>query len=442
MGGGRSSASGARTISRALSRPVLSRFGGGSSSVSPTITWSVDENAYVPTATTTSPDLFVGFNNAWWAAGTSALFVDIDGVGPTLNLYDVGGATTALGRVSGGLARAATATDASGRVLVVRVTPGDEVVVQDSDDAFATETVVSDATHTGCTEVGVVFTPTGAIAFWTADQGVFFAWYTNLYGGSAAAAWWPAQAIDDGGASGTQSFPSVAVSGDGDLNLEGPVVLFVWRGDSGGGVANIYARATTEYLLRKGTLSVEGGVGIPSVWGDPDQSTGVVALTSSGTGEDSRDPCVWCTPEGRFWVGYSYQASIRSGALAYVLDCSAPAHGGTWSGPASMDTTNVRLTQNFVNGHCDTTAGYAIAVWEYGNSNRDGGKQAWGAWLDLNDASATWQPFNESLSAEPETEIATLPTVWVNPDGTFLLAYIWESATPAFAVRVRIGTPT
>ena len=237
--------------------------------------------------------------------------------------------------------------------------------------------------------------------------------------------------VNDGDAA--CSFPSVAVSGDADANGAGSVLVVVWREDPATYVKDIYARA----VLVDDFDTTGGFVNASSLVSD--RSAYLI----------SRDPCVWCSAAGLFFVGYSVQVetSKRPVAQVGVQTNANPADGASaWSSLAFVNYDEA-VRQDFIYGCANGTDGRSVVVWEYGTSKE---ATIYGASCELSDP-ATWTVLGDrttypgtGISDEASGEYAQFPCCTLSNTGESGLFFVRsDGATKkpgAVAVRFRFGT--
>ncbi len=228
--------------------------------------------------------------------------------------------------------------------------------------------------------------------------------------------------VNDGDA--VCSFPSVAVSGDADANDAGSVLVVVWREDPTANVMDIYARSVTVDDFD----STGGFVSGSSVLSD--RSAYLV----------SRDPCVWCSAAGLFFVGYSIQdtSTGRPVAQVGVQTNTNPADASSAWTSLTLINYLAGTRQDFIFGCANDSDGRSVVVWEYGTSRE---ATIYGASCELSDP-ATWSSHGK-VSDETLPEYAQLPCCTLSNAGEVGLFFVRSDGAKApgpVAVRFRFGT--
>ena len=198
---------------------------------------------------------------------------------------------------------------------------------------------------------------------WSEDGG--FNWDTRSF------------VLDDSASATTeQDFPCVVASTSADANGSGPVVTFAWRAELSQRIS-VYTRAAIVSEL----VDAFNATSTAAITWPQDVEVLAAAGTDPKTGVATsyRDPGAWCTPSGRFWVGYTRQQTPGV-PVAIAAESTGPAHGAGWT---SAELQSGSLSdQDFVHGDADETGGYAVAAWNVWDDDL-GTVQVYGASLDL-----------------------------------------------------------
>ena len=426
-----------------IERPTLHLGGLGSKVVTPGLSWSATSTLDTGKAV---GSLIPCFNNAWWCAATPtypdgiAVFNDasqyvylVDMANPTAPLY-------ASASPGGAAPQASLAVSADGiRIVVAYVSGSDSIVVVTSSDGFGSEATVSASNHARCANPVVVLNSLGGFHVAYTAQNTASARrasdgmrQTHVYKVAEAREYQPAQWDEPADEDTDAAFPSAAVSGDADANGDGAMALIVWQSTDATGQKNIRGRGCEYQWFAKAS---GGNLGEPTPFGDFD--TRDVALTSSADPDESRDPCVWCTRSGEFFIGYTEDVSRGQ---AVVKRCTNPMHGGlaglAAQAPVELAAPRAGEAQNFVNGWVDEDAGFAIAVWEHTPNSRTSSdyKSAHGAYVDLSDTTGTWQDVNQVSDTSPATEEAANPSVWISSSAEVFVTCVQSDGATGGAV--------
>lgn len=235
----------------------------------------------------------------------------------------------------GGAADAANGTDCTSPAVDVGETGGAVVAWADSDTASGGRVHWAAAADNATL---------GSSTRWTTDTGSF-------------------EVIDSTGTRLASDTPSVAVVSTGAQGSVGVVVA--WRTTMNN--TGDFSSFDIHYAAGEVANATDGATWATALDGAP-----VTALTSGQTG---RDPCVWSSTEGAFWLGYT---DYGSSPVRITVWYAAPGDEGAMRSSADASGTNlteksgdsVTSFNNFVNGFTwvdDATGeGWVVVAWENG----------------------------------------------------------------------------